>query len=294
MTALSTCPARASKFIPHSRKRWYGVTRPSRVTVREDVAPATAGIKAEDWQYRLSLDGNSESPLYAQLLEQINLMIETGVIAPGTTLPSERDLSEFLNVSRITVKRCYDELRHRQLILRRGRLGSIVREHGRLLPGMDRLKGFTEEMRLLKKRPSSRILERRVVNDPLIASIFGREPDSSFLKLLRVRSGDGVPLSLENAWYDLGVLPGLHSTRLVGGSVYRTVREIFGIRLAYCEQTVEAVSSNQGENAVFGFVRATPCLKIKRRTYADDDRMIEYVEGLFRGDLYTYRLTLKI
>src|SRR4051812_27923176 len=36
-----------------------------------------------------------------------------------------------------------------------------------------------------------------------------------------------------------------------------------------------------------------PCLLIKRRSYTHGDVMIEYVEGLFRGDAYSYRLNLR-
>ncbi|MBV9508948.1 MAG: UTRA domain-containing protein, partial [Caulobacteraceae bacterium] len=44
---------------------------------------------------------------------------------------------------------------------------------------------------------------------------------------------------------------------------------------------------------VFGFDEPAPCLLIKRRTYLRRGPMIEYVEGVFRGDVYTYRLRLE-
>lgn len=243
---------------------------------------------------QLSLTTGGEQPLYQQLLEQIQKMIASGSIASGSTLPSERILAEVLGVSRITVKRCYNELYQRRLLTRHGRLGSIVSEHGRLDPGMDRLKGFTEEMRLLGMRASSRTLERRVVGDRSIASIFAQPANARLLKLVRVRCGDEVPLSRETAWYDLGAVPALEHAELIGGSVYRTVAELCGMQLSHCEQTVEAVMSSAGENAIFGFDQPSPCLLIKRCSYAQDGRMVEYVEGLFRGDLYVYRLQLKV
>src|SRR3712207_3357090 len=64
----------------------------------------------------------------------------------------------------------------------------------RLHPGMDRLKGFTEEMRELGKTPSSRILEQTIVRDRSIASLFGLPSSAPFLKLVRVRCGDKIPL----------------------------------------------------------------------------------------------------
>jgi GntR family transcriptional regulator len=263
---------------------------------RKSVSPSHAVRQAppSDSPFEhLSLSPGTGQPLYQQLLRQLREMISDGSLPPGTMLPSERIMAEMLGVSRITVKRCYTELHlHRQLT-RHGRLGSIVSESRRLDPGMDRLKGFTQEMQLLGMVPSSRILERRVVSDRSVASIFSRPSNAKFLKLVRIRYGDGVPLSREIAWYDLGVAPALETAELLGGSVYRTLAELCDMSLDQCEQTVEAVPSSDEENLIFGFRKETPCLLIKRRSYARDQRMVEYVEGLFRGDLYVYRLQLK-
>ena len=106
----------------------------------------------------LQLRDDTAKPLYQQLEQQLMTLIENGSIAPGTTLPAERQLAAKLGVSRVTVQRSYDGLRQRKLLSAHGRLGSIVQENPHYLhPGMDRLKGFTEEMRELvaHQRPKS-------------------------------------------------------------------------------------------------------------------------------------------
>ncbi len=133
-------------------------------------------------------------PLYQQLSDRLIELIGDGTLAAGTTLPAERQLAESLRVSRATVQRAYNLLRERKMLSAHGRLGSIVQGDSRLHPGMDRLKGFTDEMRELGRVPSSRILERAVVSDRSIASIFNQRSNAQFLKLVRVRSGDGVPI----------------------------------------------------------------------------------------------------
>lgn len=222
---------------------------------------------------------------------QITAMAESGELAKGTSLPSERVLAEALNLSRTTVKHAYALLNEQGLVSRHGRLGTVIGTPP-LRPAMDRLKGFTEEMRQLGLKPSSRILEQRVVTDRAIASIFQRSSNAPFLKLVRVRSGDGKPLSREVAWYDLTALPELAQQDL-SESVYRTIQSKCGVILQNCEQSIEAVLSSPEENKVFGYAAATPCLLIKRHTYDTGGRVIEYVEGLFRGDAYAYRMTLQ-
>lgn len=230
-------------------------------------------------------------PLYRQLERQIGDLIERGELPPGTTLPAERKLAEELKISRTTVQHCYAALRRRRLVGAHGRAGFIV-EGERIQPGMERLKGFTEEMRELGRTASSRILEQEVVADRLIASLFGLPSTAQFLRLVRVRYGDDVPLSREVAWYDLGAAPDL-ARRDLSGSVYQSLRDC-GAALTTCEQTIEATQPDETECAIFGFDEPLPCLLIKRRSFTAEGRMMEYVEGLFRGDAYAYRLKLSV
>ncbi|HNF92691.1 MAG TPA: UTRA domain-containing protein, partial [Accumulibacter sp.] len=58
-------------------------------------------------------------------------------------------------------------------------------------------------------------------------------------------------------------------------------------------QSIEAVLSSELESEVFGFSAPAPCLLLKRRTYSSHRKLVEYVEGLFRGDAYAYRLKLR-
>lgn len=245
------------------------------------------------FQDLLDLRGDTAQPLYQQLEDRLARLIGEGTLPPGTTLPAERQLAERLAVSRSTVQRAYNGLRAKKLLSAQGRLGSIVQgTAGRLHSGMDRLKGFTEEMRDLGRVPSSRILEQAVVSDRTIAGLFGLDEQARFLKLVRVRSGDGTPLSREIAWYNLQRAPGLEQADL-GGSVYAELARL-GAPLERCDQTIEAVEPGAADCAIFGFAQPVPCLLIKRRSFGRAGDMLEYVEGLFRGDSYTYRLSLRI
>jgi len=242
---------------------------------------------------RLVLRADTAMPIYLQLEEQMAAMIQGGTLSPGITMPAERQLSASLGISRTTIQRVYDGLRKKRLLAAHGRLGYIVQKPDAMIePGMNRLKGFTEEMQELGRQPSSRILERRVVSDRSIAGIFGRPSAAPFFNLVRIRMGDGIPLAREIAWYDLERCPSLQTADL-SGSIYAHLAE-HGARLSHCEQSIEATSPNAEECEIFGFNAPLPCLLIKRRSFDGDKRLVEYVEGLFRGDAYAYRLNLNV
>ncbi len=85
----------------------------------------------------------------------------------------------------------------------------MVKAPPRINPELGKLKGFTEEMHEIGVEPSTQLLERKVVSDRTIASIFNRPSTARFLKLVRLRLGDGMPMTREVAWYDLTAAPAL-------------------------------------------------------------------------------------
>jgi len=243
---------------------------------------------------KIRLDSGVAEPVYKQLLRRIVQLIESGELGDGYSLPSERALAEALDLSRTTVRRCYEQLRAQDHIDTHGRAGVTVKAPPRrIAPEMGRLKGFTEEMRELGMLASAQILEQGIVEDRTIASIFNRPASNRFLRIVRLRLGDGNPMSREVAWYDLTPAPLLAQWH-GEGSAYQFLRERCGLSLQRAEQTIEAVICNDAEMAVFGFSEPGPCLLLKRKTYADHGTMVEYVEGTFRGDAYTYRIELKM
>ena len=244
-------------------------------------------------QAGIHLSEEQPAPYYVQLQRQLRALIDSGALSEGSHLPSERDLADTLKISRTTVKRAYDALREADVIASgAGRGGTMVKQRApRVSPEMSRLKGFTEEMRELGVEPSSCLLALEVVQDRTIASIFGRPSHAPLLHVRRLRLGNGAPLSRELAWYDLTLAPQLEDWP-GDGSAYAWLREHCGIHMGGAEQSIEAVLSSEPEMQAFGFDTPMPCLLIKRRSLDAEGRMIEYVEGTFRGDAYAYRVQL--
>lgn len=253
--------------------------------------PLTPDPATQDVFDRVRLDQASSRPLYLQLTEQLRSLIDAGVLASGQNLPAERVLAERLKVSRTTVKHCYDELRSLSVLSTHGRGGTVVHAPPRLSPELRQLKGFTQEMRELGMTPSSRLLERAVVQDRTMASVFKRPSTASFLRVVRLRLADDCPMSREVAWYDLTLAPALEGWD-THGSVYAYLQDVCRIRMGHADQSIEAVMSSEAEASVFGFDQPGPCLLFKRHTYSTHQQLVEYVEGTFRGDAYAYRLKM--
>ena len=240
---------------------------------------------------RLRLDSHTSEPYYQQLKRQIQQLIAAGDLPAGSNLPSERLLAETLHVSRTTIKRCYNDLRKAQLLSTHGRGGTLVQAPQPTPAKAGKLKSFAEEMQELGRVASTQLVTQDVLQDRMIASIFGRPSVTSFLRLVRLRLADGVPLAHEVAWYDLALTPPMAHWD-TQGSAYACLREQCGLTLSSTQQTIEAVMSSQAEAEAFGYTTPSPCLLLKRKTFSSDQQLAEYVESTFRGDTYAYQVSL--
>lgn len=254
--------------------------------------PGGRAVSSDGW----GLDALAGESLWRQLHARLSVLLAQGQWQPGQTLPPERDLAVQLGISRITVKRCYDELRREGWLGRgSGRGGSTVQVAPvRVRAPLGQLKGFTQEMQELGKTPSTRVLSLATVQDRVMASLFERPSNAPFLHVLRLRFGDEVPLTRESAWYDLTLAPAMaHWNGL--DSAYEFLRTRCGLTLMGAQQTVEAVLSTDEEARDFGLSQPLPCLLFKRKTHVGKQaQLAEYVEGLFRGDAYVYQMPLSV
>ncbi len=240
----------------------------------------------------IALDEQSSEPYFAQLKRQLLGLIEGGGLQHGQNLPSERMQAQGLKLSRTTVKRAYDELRTEGLLSTYRRGGTVARGTSQARPVRAKLMGFTQKMQDQGMAASSQSLERAVVSDRMIASLFGRPSTAQFLRLVRVRLGDGMPMARETAWYDLAMAP-VQANWDAEGSAHTYLRDHCNVALAGVDQSVEAVLSSEHEGQIFGFASPQPCLLFKRHTRTVSNHLAEYIESVFRGDAYVYKLQLE-
>ncbi len=76
----------------------------------------------------IRVDPNSGVPVYRQIVEQVRFQVTSGLLQPGTNLPSTRTLSQKLGVNPMTVSKAYSILEQEKLVERRPGLALMVAE----------------------------------------------------------------------------------------------------------------------------------------------------------------------
>lgn len=113
---------------------------------------------------------NASVPLYQRMMMQIVHDIEAGTLKENDKLPSEQELGEIFNISRITVRKALEELQVRHFIYKKRGQGSFIlsrKQRNKFYYYLD-IKEKIEEMDLL---PQSEINEFNIVADKKYAEI---------------------------------------------------------------------------------------------------------------------------
>ena len=238
-----------------------------------------------------TLDRKSPVPLYYQLKEIFRSWITSGKFDSDGRFPSESELQERFGVSRMTVRRALSELVHEGFLVREQGRGSFVVKP-RVQDQLRRLTSFTEDMQLRGLPTESRILDFRVVQDGEVARKMEIPEDEELVQLRRLRLVEGEAIAIQNAFIRHRFCPGIVERGLVGGSLYKTLEESYGLRLGRALQTIEAKPADEYEAKMLGLEVSQPVLVLERLTYLVDGEPIEHVRSTYRGDRYRFTVEL--
>lgn len=239
----------------------------------------------------MTINKNSPIPYYYQLAEYLKSQILTGELQPGNQLASERDLSEDLGISRMTVRQAIGTLIDQGLLVTQKGVGTFVAEP-KLNHDMLQLRGFTEEMRQYgKQKISSKILEINPVAAPAsVAKSLLLESNQQAIKIVRLRLYDYKPLLLESIYVPERLCPGLENLDLRSTSLYKVLEDEYGLHYTYAEQMLESTTANEYESSLLGIAPGTAMILVEGITYMENGQPLEYFKSVYRGDRFRFKL----
>jgi GntR family transcriptional regulator len=151
------------------------------------------------------------------------------------------------------------------------------------------LGSFSDDMRRQGLEPSSRVLVSEVVQpDDQVRRKLRLVEEASVLQLDRVRLANNRPVALENAYINIGLCPGLEKEDFASQSLYRVLKDKYGVYPEWAEAEIESRGALPHEAGVFGISVEQPVMVAYRLTYTETFEPIEYVNSVYRGDRFTF------
>jgi GntR family transcriptional regulator len=205
----------------------------------------------------------------------------------GTAIPSERQLSADLGVSRLTVRAALDELAREGYLVRRRGSGTYVQQPSKISQELT-MTSFSEDMRRRGLVPGSRTISLETI---LAGARLGRSlqvsPSEKILMVKRLRLADSEPMAIETLHIPQALVPGLDRRDLDGaGSFYALLAEKYDLVISSGTQAIEPTVTNEEESAALGVPLHSPAFLFERTSRDQSDRTVEFVQSVYRGDRY--------
>jgi GntR family transcriptional regulator len=232
-------------------------------------------------------------PLWYQIETDVKAKITSGEFTPGSRLPSELELCEAYGVSRITVRHAIANLVAQGLVvLNRGK-GTYARDTTLTAGVRAATTSFTEEMHLLGRSASSRVLSLGIsAATGSIASSLGLRSGQPVVVIKRLRLGDGEIVGLQTAHIPAHLVPGLETADLENESLYGVLEERYGIVAVDAVETFR-VRRATAEEAELLRIEGDDSVFSVSRVASSRTGPFEAVDSAMRGDRYQVRLFLR-
>jgi GntR family transcriptional regulator len=235
------------------------------------------------------IDRSTPMPLYFQIAERLRRIVRIQKMRQGDLLTTDERVQQEFGVSRSTARKAIDELVDEGLVERVTGKGTFVTEP-RLQVPLPSMLSFTEELLRRGMRPSTRVVSVGWVPAcEHTAQTLGLEAKMRVLRLERIRYADEKPVL-----QTVDVLPewiGIGPEDDFSGSLYELM-ESRGIRLAECQNIIEASVTDRRLSELLQVKKGFPVLALKRTSYDTEGRPVLYEDASCRGDMYTYAIRL--
>lgn len=230
------------------------------------------------------------TPLYVQLMDELEASIRNGVYKPGDKIMTEAEMAREYGVSLITVRKAVGSLMEKGLVVRKQGKGTFVTKP-KYSRNMKKLQSFTEMCEQMGVKPGAQVLENRLIMaDKKVADRLGIEPGSNVVYISRLRLADGEPVLVEKSYFPLKYAFLLEED-LNNGSMFECLKEKAGAKVASSEKMIELCRATAEEAALMDVKKGDYLLFVKSTAYDENGEPMYAGIQLINGDrfsLYVY------
>lgn len=188
--------------------------------------------------------------------------------APGDLMPSEAELVQRFQVSRMTVSRALRELQTEGLVTRIQGVGTFASSLHRVSSSLT-LRDVQEEIESRGHRHEARVhLQQQEEASPDVARDLGLAPGSPVFHTLIVHCENGIPLQCEDRFVNPLCAPGYLQADFSCSTPTQYLFEHTALWSA--RYAIESASATAQEARLLNISRQEPCLIIVRRTFSRD------------------------
>lgn len=221
--------------------------------------------------------------LYEQVKMEIIELINSKNLRHGEKIPTESELGELFNVSRITIRRAIKELVEEgiiEVIRGKGTFVKAEKKHIHLL----NLKGYTEGLNTEENNIEKEILfNEKIKDESEISKVFSYKYNE-FVKLVRVVKDSEGPFSIDYAYLPLSLYPDIDELFTNNVSTFEIMKTKYNVEFTKVEKEFEYIQPSQEICRNLGISRMSPVILVKKVIYGSDHLPLHYSKYYLIGD----------
>jgi GntR family transcriptional regulator len=227
-------------------------------------------------------------PVYIQIKDVLIEKINSGEFKSGSQLPSERDISETYNISRMTARNALTQLVDLGYAYRVKGKGTFVR-----YPNIERdfvkLSGFAQMLKSKGIKPSNKVVKSGIIEaDKKVASLLETTIGTKVYEIVRIRYGDNIALAMEYSYLPVSLFENLLQYDFENNSLYKVIEEVYNHKLKYSKQWIKITTLYKNEAKILNVKEHTPAFLLESISYDLDERVVEATRSLNIGDRTTF------
>ena len=233
-------------------------------------------------------------PLYHQVYSVLKAAILDGSIPHTSQMPTEHQIIDTFDVSRITAKRAMDELAAEKLVTRTRGKGSHVAYRFRAKPVHGPLVGMLESLIDMSEHSIVRVVSVEQVVAPIeIREILELSETDRVHKVVRVSSNEeGEPYAYYISW-TLGISKSYSKRQLESRPRLQLLRKN-GINLTEMHQNLSAENAQPQIAKELEMVPGAALLAVRRLGRVEDGSIVDVLDGLYNPQRYQYAMVMSI
>ncbi|MEI6000420.1 GntR family transcriptional regulator [Paraburkholderia bengalensis] len=237
-----------------------------------------------------SFDLDSPIPFYQQIKEKLRGSILDGTYPPHSRMPSESELQEMFDVSRITIRQALGDLQKEGLIFKVHGKGSFVSQP-KAVQNITSLQGFAEAMSSEGHEIFNRVMSFAFVPaSSEVAAKLGLEEGTPVAEIHRVRLLNRKATSYEITFVPESLGKKLQRADLITRDIFLILENDCGVKLGSADLAIDATAADAAMASALETRKGAPLLRVERLTYDVSKQPIDFEYLYFKGGTFQYRL----
>jgi GntR family transcriptional regulator len=230
-----------------------------------------------------------------EIVEELGKRIAQGRYVAGQRLPSERELADELNVSRVTIRAALLRLQAENLVDTVPRGGAFVRSSSTKAiiasgPELQQSGSFIHAMEHQGRQTIVRFIEPSsvILAGNEIGAKLSIDPGTPVLRRYRIHLVDRVPYRILDSYYLASLLGDLLGQDEGYIPLFKWLLEHTGIKAAHASERLNCRMPSMKEASFLNISRGQPVVDMDRWVWGDDEKLFEYTHIVANGALHEF------